>query len=65
MGGGAHSPHVPTVLRCSRCGAETRIWRKQGRRRERGHVKHLWCFSCQETTAHVEVGEEGESWNSR
>ncbi len=44
-----------TRLRCTECGAVFILWRLQSRRRAEGHVKHLWCFCCQEVTAHREL----------
>ncbi len=45
-----------TFLRCSKCGTEQAIWRRTGRRRKRGHIKHLWCIKCKEHTPHTELG---------
>ena len=42
-------------LRCAVCDHETFIWRRRSRLKEKGHVKHLWCTNCKETTPHVEV----------
>jgi len=44
-------------LECSECGNRAFIWRRRGKLKEKGHVKHLWCMRCQERTAHVEVRE--------
>lgn len=42
-------------LVCERCGADAYIWRRAGKLKEPDHVKHLWCFECQERTPHREV----------
>lgn len=61
MSGGAHGPMEQVSLRCQVCGSVDVIWRRKCRLKEKGHVKHLWCFECQERTAHVEIKEE--TWN--
>ena len=58
MSGGVHSKVAPSMLRCSVCGRPQWIWRRQARRRGRGHVKHLWCPTCEERTAHIEELED-------
>ncbi len=47
------------ALECRQCGNRTYIWRKQGKLRERGHVKRLWCIECRDRTAHVELEDYG------
>jgi len=41
-------------LICEECGTEMLIPRKRGQRREKGHVKHMYCYKCKETTAFIE-----------
>lgn len=41
-------------LLCEQCGTEMLIPRKRGQRRERGHIKHMYCYKCEEETAFVE-----------
>ena len=45
------------VLICPVCGNAAVIWRRRGRLRPAGHLKHLWCWRCQEVTPHTEVGQ--------
>ena len=45
------------TLVCPVCGSESFIQRRMCHLKENGHVKHLWCFSCQEVTPHVERRE--------
>lgn len=52
---------VPTKLKCTKCGNVYPIWRGRGNRRKDGHTKHVYCFKCQEVTAHVEA-RENEEW---
>lgn len=41
-------------LVCEVCGTEMMIPRKRGQRRERGHIKHMYCYHCKEKTAFIE-----------
>jgi hypothetical protein len=41
-------------LKCSTCNNITTIQRRRGELRELGHIKHLWCYKCKDTTAHIE-----------
>ncbi len=45
---------VQTSLVCEECGYREYIWRKAGRQRPCGHIKHMWCYRCKERTAHIE-----------
>jgi len=41
---------------CTRCGKlGIPIQRKNGRKREAGHLKKLWCLNCKDEVNHVEV----------
>ena len=44
---------VQTKLVCG-CGEVFTIFRKKGRQRRDGHIKHLWCIRCKARTAHTE-----------
>lgn len=37
-------------LRCTICGAVFPIPRMKHKKRERGHIKDLWCYRCAKTT---------------
>lgn len=40
---------------CTKCGNEgIPIIRRNGRAREAGHLKKLWCLKCKQETNHVE-----------
>lgn len=41
-------------LMCSVCSFEMKIPRKRGNMRKKGHIKHMWCPTCQETRAFEE-----------
>lgn len=43
---------IITNLKCEECDNVFNIPRKNGDKRGKGHVKHVWCFICKETTAH-------------
>ena len=43
-----------TDLVCTQCGTEFYIYRSKGRLREKGHIKDIWCYVCQEVTPHRE-----------
>ena len=49
-----------TKLKCTKCGSVYPMWRNSGWRRKEDHIKHLYCFKCQETTAHSEQTEYSE-----
>lgn len=42
---------------CQECGQHNVFTRKASKRKKRGHVKHMWCISCEEVTAHTEVND--------
>lgn len=58
MSGGAHAKMKQVWLVCQRCGSAGTIWRRRSKLKEPEHIKHLWCFKCQERTPHMEVREE-------
>lgn len=41
-------------LICEECGAIMQIPRKRGQRREKGHIKHMYCYKCKKKTAFIE-----------
>jgi len=41
-----------TNLKCTCCDNIIQIPRGVGEKRNKGHVKHLWCYKCKEETAH-------------
>jgi len=45
---------VTSKLHCTVCGNTQSIPRKRSKRREEGHIKHMFCIRCNETTAHIE-----------
>lgn len=41
---------------CTICGKRgIPVWRKNGRAREAGHLKKLFCLNCQKETNHAEI----------
>lgn len=59
---------IGTALYCSVCDSKMMISRKASKKREEGHVKHMYCYKCKEVTAFIE-GEKDknvsfwEEWN--
>lgn len=49
-----------TRLTCAICEQSTEIQRSQSKRKSKGHIKHLWCISCKDTTAHIEKGDDSD-----
>lgn len=45
---------VETFLICSVCDNVYPMFRHKGKQKKDGHIKHLWCYRCKETTAHIE-----------
>lgn len=44
-----------STLYCSKCGKPRIIYRKKGKMREKFHIKHMWCFNCNQKIAHMEI----------
>lgn len=44
-------------LKCSVCFQVQEIWRRNCKKKETGHLKHLYCIKCKEETAHTELEE--------
>ena len=58
MGLGASVRKVSmSAFYCQKCGDKIILPRKKNLRRERGHVKHIYCIKCKEVTPHNEVRE--------
>ncbi len=50
--------HVnPTETQCTVCGNRYPFWRKTRKKKAMGHVKDVWCITCQAVTPHVECSE--------
>jgi ribosomal protein L33 len=49
---------IQKVLRCTVCGMVMSIWRKQSKNKASGHVKHMYCPKCNETTEHIELEDD-------
>lgn len=48
---------------CTRCGSKgIPVRRSKGKKREPGHLKKLFCLTCQDEVNHVEVQEAGSSY---
>lgn len=47
--------YVDTYLECCECGNILKIWRYYSRQKEVGHIKHMYCYKCKETTPHKEL----------
>lgn len=60
MASGSKTRTAETYLKCTTedCGNVVQIHRKRSKMREKNHVKHMYCFKCKETTAHVEEKED-------
>lgn len=41
-------------MECERCHERFGIYRKPGKRRKKGHAKHMWCPWCKQVTRHRE-----------
>lgn len=48
-----------SMLICPECGKSFPIMRNHGQRRERGHVKDIWCPYCKADRKFKEVGRKG------
>ena len=53
----AKSSTVQKSLQCQECGNVAVIWRKESKNHGTGHKKHMYCYRCQETTAHLELDQ--------
>ena len=49
---------LSTNLICSKCGHQTMIFRKRSKLKTIGHVKHMYCPYCKETTPFIEFGSD-------
>lgn len=57
MASGSKTRTAQTFLQCNCCGNVNPIYRKRSKMKENNHVKHMYCYKCKETTAHIEVKE--------
>ena len=39
---------------CNECMAVIPLPRHEGRQKEKGHIKHIYCYKCECRTAHTE-----------
>jgi hypothetical protein len=53
----ANNRYVHKRLVCPICGNVSYVVRMRGRNRKAGHVKHLWCYVCQERIGYIETDE--------
>jgi hypothetical protein len=53
-----HSDMYVSELHCTVCGAVFPIHRKKHARREKCHIKDLWCWRCGEITKFKENDDE-------
>jgi hypothetical protein len=58
MASGSKTRTSQTHLSCSCCSNVVSIHRKRSKMKEKNHVKHMYCWKCKETTAHIEVKED-------
>lgn len=58
MASGSKTSTIPTYLECSCCKNVQQIHRKRSKGREKNHIKHMYCYRCKETTAHIEKKED-------
>jgi hypothetical protein len=58
MAAGSYTKTFQSHLECSECGTVATIWRKRVKPKEKNHVKHMYCYKCMDTTAHIEKKEE-------
>ena len=46
---------ISSDLICSECGSKMIIPRNLNNRREKYHIKDIYCYKCKKTTKHIEV----------
>lgn len=42
-------------FRCSRCGTLNRAVKRGDKKTPKGHIKHFWCWKCQDYTRQYQV----------
>lgn len=52
---------VMATLECDKCGSKMSIQRKASKQKKQGHVKHMYCPGCKETTAFIEKKTETDA----
>lgn len=50
-----------TRLECPQCGSIMPIMRKRGKQKEAGHIKHMYCFKCNEVVGFVEIKDKDDN----
>jgi hypothetical protein len=58
MASGSKTRTATTHLECDCCKNLVTIQRKKSKQKDKGHIKHMYCYKCKETTAHIEVKED-------
>jgi hypothetical protein len=58
MASGSKTRTTQTFLKCDCCGNVNPIFRKKSKQRDKGHLKHMYCYKCKEIKAHLEVKED-------
>jgi transcription elongation factor Elf1 len=54
-----HKTTVQSEMICTKCGTNNSILRNAGQLRKKEHIKHLYCYKCQERTEHKETHNFG------
>ncbi|QYC50970.1 ribosome associated inhibitor A [Staphylococcus phage PG-2021_40] len=49
---------VSSKLICEECNNEFIIPRPRAKKREEGHIKHMYCSKCMKVTAHIEKNKD-------
>lgn len=49
---------TPSNLKCEECSSIFPVARKRAKRKEVGHIKHVWCIKCKNETAHTVQSSE-------
>lgn len=52
---------VQTKLQCTDCGTVFPIQRKASKKKELGHIKHMYCPTCKEVKAFEEIKEKDKN----
>ena len=58
-----HRDMYISILRCGECGSVFPIPRMKHARREKGHIKDIWCYKCGNVTKFKENYEINETRN--
>ena len=60
-----HKNMIKCTLFCQECGSKASIMRLRHNLKTDGHIKDLYCFSCQNITKHREEGQHGAQADRR